>query len=148
MPIFLGQVEIKSRYLIFFKSQYLAKFFKQGPNFLHVITIFIGFKMTFCNIGSNKAPLLVSQGVALSAPPAQGFVAISDPRSERVKLGTARNYSIFPTVVHNENLPPEILDKSFLNMSDLVSFCQMGTYSIILYSLQDNSVRWSGYVKM
>ena len=62
-------------------------------------------------------------GGGAKRPPAQGFVAISDPRSERVKLGTARNYSIFPTVVHNENLPPEILDKSFLNMSDLVSFC-------------------------
>ena len=69
MAIFLGQGQPKSHYFKFLKSQYLAEFFRQRPNFLHVITIFIGFKMTFCNIGSNKASLLVSQEVALSAPP-------------------------------------------------------------------------------
>ena len=82
MAIFLGQGDTKSCYLKFLKSQYLAEFLRLGPNFFHVIIIFMGFKITFCNKGSNKAPLLISRGLRLAPP--QGFVAISDPRSERV----------------------------------------------------------------
>ena len=36
---------------------------------MHVIITFIGFKITFCNIRSHGAPLLISRGWRLAPPP-------------------------------------------------------------------------------
>ena len=51
---FVSQGETKSQYIKFFKSQYLTEFFRKGPTFLHVIIVFIGSKITFSNLGSQK----------------------------------------------------------------------------------------------
>ena len=58
----------KSHYLKIFKSQYLVEFLRYGYNFLHVIITFIGFKITFSNIRSHGAPLLISKGWGLAPP--------------------------------------------------------------------------------
>ena len=44
MAIFLGKGTTKSQNLKMFKSQYLSEFLSYGPDFLHVIIDFIGFK--------------------------------------------------------------------------------------------------------
>ena len=59
----------KSHYLKIFKSQYLVEFLRYGYNFLHVIITFIGFKITFSNIMSHGAPLLISRGWRLAPLP-------------------------------------------------------------------------------
>ena len=69
MTIFVGQGMTKSRYLKIFKSQYLVEFLRYGYNFFNVITTFIGFKITFSNIRSHVAPLLISKGWRLAPPP-------------------------------------------------------------------------------
>ena len=46
MAIFVGQGMTKYRYLKIFKLQYLVKFLRCGPNFLHVIIALKGFKIT------------------------------------------------------------------------------------------------------
>ena len=48
-----------------------------------MIKTFIGFKITFSNIRSHSAPLLISWGWHLAPP--QVFVAISDLGFKRVK---------------------------------------------------------------
>ena len=60
MAIFIGQGKTISHKLKFFKSQCLAEFSRQVPRILHVMITFIGFKVTFSNIGSHKSPLLIS----------------------------------------------------------------------------------------
>ena len=67
--ISVGQGMTKSHYLKIFKSQYLVEFLRYGYNFLHVIITFIGFKITFSNIRSHGAPLLISKGWRLAPPP-------------------------------------------------------------------------------
>ena len=64
-----GQGKTKSCYLKIFKSQYLVKFFRYGPNFLHVFIALTGLKITFCNIRSHGAPCLISRGGSLAPPP-------------------------------------------------------------------------------
>ena len=49
-----------------FKCQYFVEVFRYGSNFLHVIITFIGFKITFSNIRSHGAPLLISRGWPLA----------------------------------------------------------------------------------
>ena len=56
MAISVSQGKTKSQNLKFFKSRYLAEFLRLGPKILHVIITFIGFKITFSNIGSHKTP--------------------------------------------------------------------------------------------
>ena len=51
----------KSPNLKNFKSQYRSKFVRYGTDFLHVIIILIGFKISFINTGSQKDPLLISR---------------------------------------------------------------------------------------
>ena len=51
----------KSHLLPIFKCQYLVEILRYGSNFLHVIITFIGFKITFSNIRSHGAPLLISR---------------------------------------------------------------------------------------
>ena len=67
--IFVGQGTTKSRNLKIFKSQYLGEFWRYGPNFLHVIINFVGFKINFSNMGSHGAPSLISGGWRKSPPP-------------------------------------------------------------------------------
>ena len=69
MTISVGQGTTKSRYLNNFKSQYLSDFLRYGPDFLHVIIDLIGFKITFCNMGSHGAPSLISGQNNPSRPP-------------------------------------------------------------------------------
>ena len=52
----------KSHCLKIFKCQYLIEILRYGSDFLHVIITFIGFKITFINIRSHGAPLLISRG--------------------------------------------------------------------------------------
>ena len=59
----------KSHLLPIFKCQYLIEILRYGANFLHVIITFIGFKITFSNIRSHGAPLLISRGWRLAPPP-------------------------------------------------------------------------------
>ena len=59
----------KSHLLPIFKCQYLVEILRYGSNFLHVIITFIGFKITFSNIRSHGAPLLISRGWRLAPPP-------------------------------------------------------------------------------
>ena len=54
MAIFVGQGMTKSHNLKIFKSQYLGKFLRYGPDVLHVIINFIGLKITFSNIFFNE----------------------------------------------------------------------------------------------
>ena len=68
MAILAGQGKTKSHKLKFFKSRYLTEFLRQGPKILHVIITFIGFKITFSNIGSHMTPQLISRR-GRSAPP-------------------------------------------------------------------------------
>ena len=67
--IFVGQGMTKSHCLHIFKCQYLIEILRYGANFLHVIITFIGFKITFSNIRSHGAPLLISRGWRLAPPP-------------------------------------------------------------------------------
>ena len=69
----------KSHFLKIFKCQYLVEILRYGSNFLHLIITFIGFKITFSNIRSHSAPLLISRGWL------QGFEALSDLGFKRVK---------------------------------------------------------------
>ena len=69
MEIFVHQGTTKSCNLKIFKSQYLSEFLRYGPDFLHVIINFIGFKITFSNMGSHGAPSLISRGWS-NPPPA------------------------------------------------------------------------------
>ena len=62
MAIFLGQGETKSHYLKIFKSQYLIEFLRYKTDFLHVLIDFIGFKITFRNMGSHGPLSLISGG--------------------------------------------------------------------------------------
>ena len=62
MAIFLGKGTTKSQNLKMFKSQYLSEFLSYGPDFLHVIIDFIGFKIPFSNMGSHGAPSFISGG--------------------------------------------------------------------------------------
>ena len=64
----------KSHCLHIFKCQYLIEILRYGANFLHVIITFIGFKITFSNIRSHGAPLLISRGWRLAPPP--GFLTL------------------------------------------------------------------------
>ena len=66
----------KSHLLPIFKCQYLVEILRYGSNFLHVIITFIGFKITFSNIRSHGAPLLISRGWRLAPPP--GFLTIQN----------------------------------------------------------------------
>ena len=74
--IFVGQGMTKSHCLHIFKCQYLIEILRYGANFLHVIITFIGFKITFSNIRSHGAPLLISRGWRLAPPP--GFLTIQN----------------------------------------------------------------------
>ena len=56
----VGLSTTKSHHLKIFKFQYLGEFLRYGPDFLHVIINFIGFKITFSNMGSYGAPSLIS----------------------------------------------------------------------------------------
>ena len=58
----------KSHFLQIFECQYLVEILRYGYNFLHVIITFIGFKITFSNIRSQGAPLLISRGWRLAPP--------------------------------------------------------------------------------
>ena len=64
----------KSHLLPIFKCQYLVGILRYGSNFLHVIITFIGFKITFSNIRSHGAPLLISRGWRLA--PSPGFLTL------------------------------------------------------------------------
>ena len=61
MAILADQGKTKSYKLKFFKSRYITEFLRQGPKIWHVIRTFIGFKITFSNIGSQSTPLLIPQ---------------------------------------------------------------------------------------
>ena len=84
MAISVGQGMTKSRYLKIFKSQFLIKFLRYGYNFWHVIITFIGFKITFSNIRSHRAPLMISRV----------FVATSDLGFKRVKICPKQFYQV------------------------------------------------------
>ena len=47
--IFIGQGKIMSHHLKIINSQYLSEFWMYGPDVLHVIITFKGFKITFNN---------------------------------------------------------------------------------------------------
>ena len=68
MAIFVGSGRTKSQYRKIFKFQYLTEFLRCGPDFLHVIRNFKGFKITFSNMGSNGAVSLISGGWAKWSP--------------------------------------------------------------------------------
>merc|ERR1711942_497197 len=61
MAISVSQGKTKSQKLKFFKSRYLAEF-------LHVIITFIGFKVTFSNMGPKTTPSLISKGGCQISP--------------------------------------------------------------------------------
>ena len=65
LNIFVGQGMTKSPNLKIFQSQYLNEFLRYGPDFLHVIRNFIGFKKTFSNMGSQPktAPTRIQLGI-------------------------------------------------------------------------------------
>ena len=70
MAIFVGQGMTKSRNLKILIFQYLSKFLRYGPDFLHVIINIIGYKNLFSNMVSHGAPSLISRGQAKMARPA------------------------------------------------------------------------------
>ena len=82
MTTFVGQGKIKSRKLNFFISQYLVEFFRWGHRFLHVMIIFIGFKINKHMVSQDS--FVDFQG-GTKRPP-QDFVYVSDVRAERVKV--------------------------------------------------------------
>ena len=59
----------KSRNLKIFKCQYLSDIFRYGPDVLHVIITFIGFKITFSNMGSFSSESEMSPLTGLSRGP-------------------------------------------------------------------------------
>ena len=59
---FVGKGTIKSRNLKTLKYQYLSKFLKYGPEFLHEIIDLIGFKQKICKKVSHGTPSLISRG--------------------------------------------------------------------------------------
>ena len=63
---FVGQDTTKYPFLQAFKCQYLIEILKYRS--LHVIKTCIGFKMTFNNIRSQGAPLLISREWCLMPP--------------------------------------------------------------------------------
>ena len=73
----------KSHCLHIFKCQYLIEILRYGADFLHVNITFIGFKITFSNIRSHGAPLLIFKGWRL-APFPWGFDPQSDLGFKRV----------------------------------------------------------------
>ena len=83
MAISVSQGKTKSQKLKFFKSRYLTEFLRQGPKILHVIITFIGFKISFSNMGSEMTPSLISQGGPLRPP--HGSQRIRYPMGGRVK---------------------------------------------------------------
>ena len=62
MAIFLGQGMTRSHFLQIFKCHYLIEIWRYGSDFLPVIITFIGFKITFSNIGPKTTPSLISKG--------------------------------------------------------------------------------------
>ena len=69
MAISVSQGKTKSQKLKFFKFRYLAEFLRYGPKILHVILTFIGFKITFSNMGPKTTPSLISRGGYQIPPP-------------------------------------------------------------------------------
>ena len=67
------------------KSQYLVQFLRYGPDFLHVILIFLAFKPTLSNVQSHCTTLMISRGWHFMPLP-QVFIASSDLGLERGKF--------------------------------------------------------------
>ena len=72
MAISVSQGKTKSQRPKFFKSRYLAEFLRKGPKILHVIRTFIGFKITFSNMGPKTTPSLITKGGYQILPPSVG----------------------------------------------------------------------------
>ena len=72
MAISGSQGKTKSHKQKFFQSRYLAEFLTQGPKILYVIITFIGFKITFSNMGPKATPSLISKGGYQMPPPLGG----------------------------------------------------------------------------
>ena len=86
--IFIGQGKIMSHHLKIINSQYLSEFWRYGPDFLHVIITFIGFKITFNNMGSKVAPSLISRGGSLRHPPPVAATESDMPYEVGLNRGT------------------------------------------------------------